>query len=121
MTLETFFKKFDLFADARDAVAKMRGLVLDLAIRGKLVAQEPADEPAAVLLRKIQAEKSKRKATADSPDKEAAAEIDGDDFPIPPNWEWVSTMTPALMVSDQGKKVQTKDILASGIYPVVVQ
>ena len=36
MTLETFFDKFDQFADAPDAVAKMRELVLDWAVSGKL-------------------------------------------------------------------------------------
>lgn len=43
MTLDTFFKKFDQFAAAPDAVAKMRELVLDLAVQGKLV--EPASKP----------------------------------------------------------------------------
>ena len=37
MTLEAFFKKFDLFADAPDAVARMRELVLELAVRGQLL------------------------------------------------------------------------------------
>lgn len=37
MTLDTFFKKFDQFADAPDAVAKMRELILDLAIGGSLL------------------------------------------------------------------------------------
>jgi type I restriction enzyme S subunit len=46
MKLETFFEKFDQFADAPDAVAKMRELVLHLAITGKLVPQDPNDEPA---------------------------------------------------------------------------
>ena len=32
MTLETFFEMFDKFADAPDAVAKMRELVLQLAV-----------------------------------------------------------------------------------------
>jgi type I restriction enzyme, S subunit len=40
MRLETFFEKFDLFADAPDAVAKMRELVLDLAITGRLFPPE---------------------------------------------------------------------------------
>ena len=35
--LETFFEKFDQFADAPDAVAKMRELVLELAATGRLV------------------------------------------------------------------------------------
>jgi len=33
MKLETFFEKFDHFAEAPDAVAKMRELVLDIAQR----------------------------------------------------------------------------------------
>ena len=50
MTLETFFEKFDQFADAPNAVAKMGELVMHLAIQGKLVSQEASDEPAATLL-----------------------------------------------------------------------
>ncbi len=37
MTLDTFFKKFDQFADAPNAVAKMRELVMNLAVQGKIV------------------------------------------------------------------------------------
>jgi type I restriction enzyme S subunit len=37
MKLETFFEKFDQFADAPDAVVKMRELVLELAATGRLV------------------------------------------------------------------------------------
>jgi type I restriction enzyme, S subunit len=40
MTTETFFEKFELFADTPNAVAKMRELVLHLATTGKLVHQE---------------------------------------------------------------------------------
>ena len=41
MKLETFFEKFDQFADAPDAVAKMRELVLQLAVQGKARPAEP--------------------------------------------------------------------------------
>ncbi|MCB9497384.1 MAG: restriction endonuclease subunit S [Fibrobacteria bacterium] len=40
MNLETFFEKFDLFADCPNAVQKMRELILELAVRGKLVEQD---------------------------------------------------------------------------------
>jgi len=43
MKLGTFFEKFDLFADAPDAVAKMREMVLELAVRGKLVEREASE------------------------------------------------------------------------------
>lgn len=39
MKIETFFEKFELFAEAPGAVARIRGLVLELAVRGKLVEQ----------------------------------------------------------------------------------
>ena len=47
MKLETFFEKFDQFADAPDAVAKMRELVLQLAVQGKLVERKENDGNAA--------------------------------------------------------------------------
>jgi type I restriction enzyme S subunit len=46
MTLNTFFEHFDRFAEAPNAVAKMRELILQLAVQGKLVAQDSDDEPA---------------------------------------------------------------------------
>jgi type I restriction enzyme S subunit len=48
MKLEMFFEKFELFADAPDAVAKMRELVLELAVRGQLSERktEDANDPA---------------------------------------------------------------------------
>jgi len=55
MTLETFFEKFDQFADAPDAVAKMRELTLALAVQGKFVPQDASDEPASRLLGRIDA------------------------------------------------------------------
>jgi type I restriction enzyme S subunit len=44
MTLETFFEKFDQFADAPNAVAKMRELVLRLAFSGGLAGKRPSDD-----------------------------------------------------------------------------
>ena len=41
-------------------VKKLRELVLDLAVRGLLVPQDPSDESASVLLEKIKAEKKKK-------------------------------------------------------------
>ncbi|MBD2491980.1 restriction endonuclease subunit S [Aulosira sp. FACHB-615] len=54
MKIETFFEKFELFAEAPNGVQKMRELILQLAVQGKLVPQDSSDEPASVLLEKIQ-------------------------------------------------------------------
>ncbi|MCP9761043.1 restriction endonuclease subunit S, partial [Aquitalea sp. S1-19] len=40
-------------------IKKLRELILELAVRGKLVAQDPNDEPASVLLERIAAEKAR--------------------------------------------------------------
>ena len=40
-------------------IKKMRELILELAVRGKLVPQDQNDEPASELLKRIQAEKAK--------------------------------------------------------------
>ncbi len=50
MRLETFFEKFDQFADAPNAVAKMRELLIDVAVKGKLVANCPAEAPVGIKL-----------------------------------------------------------------------
>ncbi|TOM38529.1 restriction endonuclease subunit S, partial [Vibrio parahaemolyticus] len=46
-------KKLELYG-----VKKLRELILELAVRGKLVPQDPNDEPASVLLERIAAEKT---------------------------------------------------------------
>jgi type I restriction enzyme S subunit len=53
MKLETFLDKFELLADAPDAVTMMRELVLDLAVQGRIVDQDPNDESASELLKRL--------------------------------------------------------------------
>jgi len=50
MKLETFFEKFDQFADARDAVAKMRGLLIHFAVSGNLAPNDQRERPVALSL-----------------------------------------------------------------------
>ncbi|MBS0173685.1 MAG: restriction endonuclease subunit S [Nitrospira sp.] len=84
MRLETFFEKFDLFADAPDAVAKMRELILESAIRGMLVPQDACDEPASEMLSRVAS------AQTGPSRKQAAQPLVGDDayLQLPPGWEW---------------------------------
>ena len=46
MTADRLLALYDRVAAAPDAVSRLRRFVLDLAVRGKLVEQDPADEPA---------------------------------------------------------------------------
>jgi type I restriction enzyme S subunit len=79
MTLDTFFEKFDQFADAPDAVAKMRELVLELAVQGKLVAPSPSPDnhPAWIAFRKELSERTYSYDPGPPPP-----------FEIPDHWEW---------------------------------
>ncbi len=89
MKLETLFEKFDQFADASDAVARMRELVLQLAVQGKLVDQLSNEEPATKLLERIQ--KSKELLIKERAIRRQETEPIGEDiapFPIPQSWMW---------------------------------
>lgn len=48
--METFFEKFELFAEAPNAVAKMRELLIHFAVGGKLVANDPLEKPVSLRL-----------------------------------------------------------------------
>jgi type I restriction enzyme S subunit len=91
MKLETFFKHFDLLAEAPNGVQKLRELILDLAVRGKLVPQDANDEPAAVLLERIKKEKERLVKEGKIKKSKPLPEITPDEIPynLPENWEWV--------------------------------
>ncbi len=80
-----------LLATAPGGVARLRELILTLAVQGKLVAQDPTDEPASELLKKIRAEKdrliSEGKIKRDKP--LAAIGEEDKPFELPSGWEWV--------------------------------
>jgi len=72
-------------------IKKLRELILELAVRGKLVPQDPNDEPAAVLLKKIAAEKARLVKEGKIKKQAPLPEIGEDEKPFdqPEGWEWV--------------------------------
>ncbi|MBD5585847.1 MAG: type I restriction endonuclease, partial [Clostridia bacterium] len=73
---------------------KLRQKILDLAIRGKLVPQDPNDEPASVLLERIRTEKERLIAEGKikRPKKSKASSSESHYqqlFQLPHNWEWI--------------------------------
>ena len=84
---------------------KLRQKILDLAIHGKLVLQDPNDEPASVLLERIRAEKerlvkegkikkSKSSRTTDTPHYENVP------FEVPSSWEWTTLQNISTIIGD---------------------
>ena len=59
MNSKQLLAHFHRLAEAPDAIPRLRRFILDLAVRGKLVPQDPKDEPADELLKRIQAEKER--------------------------------------------------------------
>lgn len=85
MNAQMFFENFEPIANASNGVAKLREIILSLAMQGKLVKQNPQDIPANEILKKIEAEKQRQK-TPNSPLKVKAEEIR---YALPTKWEWV--------------------------------
>ena len=80
---------FDRLAEAPNAVPRLRRFILDLAVRGKLVAQDAADEPAAELLKRIQVEKARLVKAGSVKASKPLPEIeDVDSSLIPSTWQW---------------------------------
>ncbi len=72
-------------------IKKLRELILDLAVRGKLVPQNPEDEPASVLLERIAAEKAQLVKEKKIKKQKPLPPIGDDEkpFKLPAGWEWV--------------------------------
>ncbi len=84
-------RHFDLIAQAPGGVARLRELILTLAVQGKLVPQDPSDEPASELLKKIRAEKDRLIAEGKIKRDKPLAEIADEEkpFELPNSWVWV--------------------------------
>ena len=82
---------FDLLLDRPEAVDALEQTILQLAVRGLLVPQDPQDEPASELLKKIRTEKDRLiaegKIKRDKP--LPAIAVDERPFALPPGWEFV--------------------------------
>jgi len=95
--------QFDLIAQAPNGVARLRELILTLAVQGKLVPQDPNDEPASVLLERIRTEKARLvkegKIRTGKPLSEIAEEEKA--FKLPEGWEWVRLGQVMELVSGQ--------------------
>lgn len=117
-----------------DTVSKTKSKILDLAIRGQLVPQDPNDEPASVLLERIRAEKEELiKQGKIKRDKKESIIFKGEDnsyyekmadgklhclddqlpFELPEGWEWCNLSM--IGTTNIGLTYRPTDITANGI------
>lgn len=91
MNPQTFFKHFERLTDAPNAVARLRQLILQLAVQGKLVEQDERDEPAARLLERIGTERKRLVREKKIKETKPLPPVSNDEkpFEIPDSWQWV--------------------------------
>lgn len=82
---------FDLLLDRPAAVDALEQTILQLSVRGLLVPQNPADEPASVLLKRIRQEKDHQIAAGKIKHDKPLPPISDEEkpFELPEGWEWV--------------------------------
>ncbi|WP_341939500.1 restriction endonuclease subunit S [Marinimicrobium sp. C2-29] len=78
-------KKIELYG-----IKKLRELILELAVRGKLVPQDPNNEPASELLKQVEEEKARlvREEKIKKPRKLPKVSVEDSPFSLPNGWEW---------------------------------
>lgn len=110
-----FGTPFDLLATAPQGVAKLRELILSLAVRGKLLPQNHQDEPAAASFARITAAKDHMVAEGVIRQRKAAGPIDKADklFELPANWELARLAD--LVAILNGRAYAKDELLSSGV------
>ena len=85
-----------------DQVKHLRETILDLAVRGKLVDQDPADESASLLLKRIKAEKARLMKEGRLRKRSNLPTVENPPFLVPQNWSWTRMRD---VTSDRGQRV----------------
>jgi type I restriction enzyme S subunit len=110
MNAERLLEHYERVADAPDATQRLRRLILDLAVRGKLVPQDPEDEPASELLERITKEKArlvKAGAIRKPPVLTGIGEAETP-FSVPSTWTWIRVGD--IFEYDSGTKRDPKEL-----------
>ena len=102
MNADRLLAFYERIADAPDAIVRFRRFILDLAVRGKLVGQDPNDEPASELLKRIAAEKTRLVRAGQIRKQKAFPFLESPPFYVPENWRWARIRE---VTSDRGQKV----------------
>ena len=91
MSIDVLFADFDRLIQSAESVHRLRRFVLDLAVRGKLAPQDPNDEPASELLKRIALEKARLVKAGEIRKQKILLPVHRGDIPVKdiPGWIWV--------------------------------
>ena len=90
MNAQQLLQHFERISEAPDAIPRLRCVILDLAVRGKLVEQDPSDEPAGLLLERLKLDKQLAFLAEGIRARQAVAKVNREEmwFDFPPSWEY---------------------------------
>ncbi|WP_052256125.1 restriction endonuclease subunit S [Salinicoccus sp. YB14-2] len=96
----------------------MEKSILQYAMRGKLVSQNPNDESVETLMMKVKNEKKKL-----GKKKSNLSVINSENIPfeIPTTWKWTKLDDISIPVGTSKNKILKRDILTEGMIPVITQ
>jgi type I restriction enzyme, S subunit len=104
---ELLERHFDLAFSAPNGVKKLRELILTFAMQGKLVPQDPNDQPASELLKEIKAKKRRLVEEGKTKAQNPLPEINSEEIPyvLPKGWKWCRWNEIALKIGDVDHKM----------------
>ena len=107
---------FDTAFAAPDGIAKLRELILTLAMQGKLVEQDPNDPPASELLKEIEAERKRQIKAGGIKKQKALPTIDQPDtsYVLPESWTWTRLGTIGNIFNGNSINVREKETKYAG-------
>jgi type I restriction enzyme S subunit len=88
MNANHLLELYEQISEAPNAISRLRRFVLDLAVRGKLVEQDPVDGSALELLTKIASEKAELVKRGEIKKPKALGPINEVPFNLPSTWHW---------------------------------
>ncbi len=100
--MKFLFDNFDILAESPEGIKKLREMILQFAVQGKLVPQDPNDEPASFLLAKIRVEKEMLVKEGKIKKQKPLEPIKPGEIPfeLPKGWEFVRLGELSHKVSD---------------------
>jgi type I restriction enzyme S subunit len=118
MSLDLLFPNFETLIRTPEDVARLNAAILQLAVQGKLVPQDPADEPASELLKRIRAEKRRLVKEGKLQEAKPLPTLAPADnlFDLPQGWVW--TRLGNLVEFEYGKGLPQKARADDGNVPV---
>lgn len=88
MTPRELLDAFDVLVEAPNGIARLREMVLQLAVRGKLVPQDPTEEPASAVLERVLSVRTKWFESTELRAPKPSKPLKTTPFDVPAGWSW---------------------------------